>query len=126
MEVKVTNERNSEESRSEIEYGHVLGFFTSQLGIIYFAIFRSKNLRLLSLPLAVLKLESRASLNIGLSNISQKQVLSQKKKKAKFKSKQQKKISELPVSLLCAFYVRNLKTSHGDQAQVLILKLNSN
>lgn len=35
-------------SRPEGEYGYILGFFfISQLGIIYFTIFRSKNLSLL-------------------------------------------------------------------------------
>lgn len=70
---------------------HTCLFFVSQLGIIYFAIFRSKNLSLLSLPLAVLKLENGANLNIGPWKTSQGQVLSKEKIGLNSKSKQTRK-----------------------------------
>lgn len=72
---------------------YTLVFFISQLGIIYFAIFRYKNLSFLSLPLAVLKSENRANLNIGPSKTSQGQVLygGEKKVQGQKANKQGKK-----------------------------------
>lgn len=120
MEVQVAKKRNSEGTIFQAWDGIWLypWFFTSQLGIIYFAIFRSKNLSLLSLPLAVLKLENRANLNIGPSKTSQRQVLlkEKEKKKSKFKFKKknptrkEKKISGLYALSFYECYVRNLKS----------------